>query len=83
VSNNYFKTGWGFNTYRRIRNTVIVMDYVPDMGASALRLKQMHDMQYMPVLTDKQNELAAVAFKLFNLKGDGKVSSMHSRARCC
>ncbi len=30
--------------------------------------------KYQPVLTDKQQELTAIAFKLFNLRGDGKLT---------
>jgi Ca2+-binding EF-hand superfamily protein len=118
LSQNYFKTGWSFNTYRRIRNVIMVMDWVPDVSQSALRLREMHDMkvktrtvhtesmfetlctdgsstvllilscmcsflcflQYQPVLTDKQSELVNIAFKLFNLRGDGKLSADEFRA---
>jgi hypothetical protein len=45
LSQNYFKTGWSFNTYRRIRNVIMVMDWVPDVSQSALRLREMHDMK--------------------------------------
>jgi hypothetical protein len=74
LSQNYFKTGWSFNTYRRIRNVIITMDWIPDSSAQSLRLRQMHDMQYQPTLNEKQNELVGVAFRLFNLRGDHKLS---------
>ena len=80
LSNNYFKTGWSFNTYRRIKNVIVTMDWIPDVGVQALRLREMHDMKYQPVLTDKQQELTAIAFKLFNLRGDGKLSSDEFRS---
>lgn len=62
VSNNYFKTGWSFNTYRRIRNTIIVMDWIPDVGTNALRLREMHDMYVFtkPTMHTRKDDVAGL-----------------------
>ena len=50
------------------------MDWVADSSVGALRLRQMHDMKYQRDLNEKQSELTKIAFGLFNLKGDGKLT---------
>ena len=31
LSKNYFRLGWSLNSHRRLKNLIIVMDWVPDM----------------------------------------------------
>jgi hypothetical protein len=34
LSRNYFRQGWAFNSHRRLKNLIIVMDWVPDTTAT-------------------------------------------------
>ena len=31
LSKNYFKPGWALNAHRRLKNSIIVMDLIPDL----------------------------------------------------
>ena len=33
VSRNHYKQSWSFKTFRRIKNVIVLMDWVPDVTA--------------------------------------------------
>tara|TARA_R110002050_G_scaffold169212_2_gene300944 strand:- start:111 stop:707 length:597 start_codon:yes stop_codon:yes gene_type:complete len=36
VSQNFYKTKWSFNTYRRLKNVIVILDWIPDLSSLAL-----------------------------------------------
>lgn len=39
LSNNHYKAGWSWNTFRRLKNVIVVMEWIPDWSDLNLRGK--------------------------------------------
>jgi Ca2+-binding EF-hand superfamily protein len=73
VSNNYFRKMWAFTSYRRIKNVIIVMDWIPDLYAIKT-VNPTADKRMLPDLTPQQNTQLRRAYDFFRLYRQVSIS---------
>jgi hypothetical protein len=82
VSRNHYHLGWSQKTYRRLKNVVAVMEYLPDPKWSAeqalLRDAPGGDDEGSGLSVDQEDRLRK-AFVMFDTDGSGKLSPKELR----
>uniref|UniRef100_A0A6V2M4H7 ubiquitinyl hydrolase 1 n=1 Tax=Ditylum brightwellii TaxID=49249 RepID=A0A6V2M4H7_9STRA len=68
LSNNYFEKGWGFKTHRRLKNVIVVMDFVPSKSA----IREIADVG--KAFTSAQEKTLKNAFSLSATGNAGDIS---------
>lgn len=69
ASRNYYKPSWGFSAFRRLKNVMLVAEWVPD--ASALKARE--EVEGAPLTAPQEQQLRDV-FRLLDADGSGKLS---------
>ncbi|CAM9541095.1 unnamed protein product [Sphacelaria rigidula] len=75
VSRNHYKQSWSLKTFRRIKNIIVLMDWVPDVTALKPSLPPPGRQ-----VSQQQDSLLKNAFSLIDFDGDGKLGEDEFRA---
>lgn len=75
LSKNYFKPGWALNAHRRLKNSIIVMDLIPDLDELASDLtKGSSSTGQQNRLSMAQEDALRAAFSMFDGGGTGALN---------
>ena len=78
VSPNYFYRGWSLNTHRRLKNVIVVMEWVPSVNNLEL-LTSANSKLPAKNLTPEQEIKLKKAFDYFDVDGDQKINLQELR----
>eukprot|EP00921_Rhytidocystis_pertsovi_P017997 GHVQ01028265.1.p1 GENE.GHVQ01028265.1~~GHVQ01028265.1.p1 ORF type:complete len:1005 (+),score=159.53 GHVQ01028265.1:173-3016(+) len=68
LSDNFYRIGWSFNTYRRVKNIIVVMEWVPDWDTLESRTDSKQ-----AGLPREQLQRLRKAFDLFDTNGTNSI----------